>query len=831
MNNKDSYNISGDEVKYRPGIIESKWQEKWDATSLYRTEDNVNGKENRYHLTMLPYPSGDLHVGHWFAMTPSDTLARYFRMQGYNILFPMGFDAFGLPAENAALKGDTHPQTWTEQNIKKMRDQLRQMGAMFDWQREINSSLPDYYKWTQWWFLQLFKNGLAERKKAPVNWCLDCETVLANEQVINGTCERCESTVEQRELEQWFFRITDYAEELLDNDELDWPEPVKIMQRNWIGKSIGADVSFRLETNNPSDNSEIRVFTTRPDTLYGATFMVLAPEHPLVSRITTKQQKAEVNNYIEQTKLATEIERQATDREKTGVFTGAYCVNRLNEEPIPIWISDYVLSTYGTGAIMAVPAHDQRDFEFAQKFNLQIKPVVQQLDASELEIEEAYTGSGKLINSESFNGIDNIVAIEQITGYLAEKGWGEKKTQYRLRDWLISRQRYWGSPIPMIYCKACGIVPVPEENLPIELPFDVEFHPTGESPLNLSEEFVNTKCPECNKEARRETDTMDTFMCSSWYYIRYCDPNNKTNAIDRDIANKWLPVDQYTGGSEHAVMHLLYARFFYKAARDMGLVPGDEPFTRYYSQGQILGPDGKRMSKSRGNVVPPDDQVTKWGADTFRAYLMFLGPWEQGGPYDIDGIVGISRWLNRVWNLVTKKSDESHTENIETTKKLRYLTHSAISKVTTDLEKKQFNTAIATLMSLTNELYTTQTNTIVEPAIWDETINTLLLLIAPFCPHIAEELWQVQGNSYSIHQQSWPEYSEDFTKEEIIEIPMQINGKLREHITIPRNAVENEVLELAKKLERWNEIIGSNEIIRVIYVPERLLNIVIKSKP
>ena len=503
MNNNDSHNAPGDEVKYRPGIIESKWQKKWADTSLYRTEDEVEGKENRYHLTMLPYPSGDLHVGHWFAMTPSDALARYFRMQGYNILFPMGFDAFGLPAENAALKGDTHPQNWTEQNIKKMRDQLRQMGAMFDWQREVNSSLPEYYKWTQWWFLQLFKNGLAERKKAPVNWCLDCETVLANEQVINGTCERCESTVEQRELEQWFFRITDYAEELLDNGELDWPEPVKIMQRNWIGKSIGADVSFRMETNNPSDDSEIRVFTTRPDTLYGATFMVLAPEHPLVSKITTQEQKNEVANYIEQTKLATEIERQSTDREKTGVFTGAYCVNRLNEEPIPIWISDYVLSTYGTGAIMAVPAHDQRDFEFAQKFNLQIKPVVQQLDVPELEIEEAYTGSGKLINSESFNGIDNIVAIEQITEYLAEKGWGEKKTQYRLRDWLISRQRYWGSPIPMIYCKACGIVPVPEENLPIELPFDVEFRPTGESPINLSDDFVNTKCPECNEEARR----------------------------------------------------------------------------------------------------------------------------------------------------------------------------------------------------------------------------------------------------------------------------------------------------------------------------------------
>ena len=828
MNNNDSHNVPGDEVKYRPGLIESKWQKKWDATSLYRTEDEVEGKENRYHLTMLPYPSGDLHVGHWFAMTPSDALARYFRMQGYNILFPMGFDAFGLPAENAALKGDTHPQTWTEQNIKKMRDQLRQMGAMFDWQREVNSSLPEYYKWTQWWFLQLFKNGLAERKKAPVNWCLDCETVLANEQVINGTCERCESTVEQRELEQWFFRITDYTEELLDNGKLDWPEPVKIMQRNWIGKSIGADVSFRMETNNPSDDSEIRVFTTRPDTLYGATFMVLAPEHPLVSKITTQEQKNEVANYIEQTKLATEIERQSTDREKTGVFTGAYCVNRLNEEPIPIWISDYVLSTYGTGAIMAVPAHDQRDFEFAQKFNLQIKPVVQQLDVPELEIEEAYTGSGKLINSESFNGIDNIVAIEQITEYLAEKGWGEKKTQYRLRDWLISRQRYWGSPIPMIYCKACGIVPVPEENLPIELPFDVEFRPTGESPLNLSEEFVNTKCPECNKEARRETDTMDTFMCSSWYYIRYCDPNNKTNAIDRDIANKWLPVDQYTGGSEHAVMHLLYARFFYKAARDMGLVPGDEPFTRYYSQGQILGPDGKRMSKSRGNVVPPDDQVTKWGADTFRAYLMFLGPWEQGGPYDIDGIVGISRWLNRVWNLVNNKSNLSNTENVETTEKLRYLNHNAIAKVTTDIENKQFNTAIATLMSLTNDLYTLRTNTTIDSTIWKETTDNLLLLLAPFCPHIAEELWEIVGNNYSIHQHSWPEYIESFTKEENIKIPMQINGKLREHILIPRNATETEVLELAKKLERWSEIVGSNEIIRIIYVPERLLNIVIK---
>ena len=830
MNNNKSSTPFDNEIKYQPDIIESKWQKKWEATGLYRTEDEVDGKENRYHLTMLPYPSGDLHVGHWFAMTPSDALARYFRMQGYNVLFPMGFDAFGLPAENAALKGDAHPQTWTEQNIKKMRNQLKQMGAMFDWQREVNSSLPNYYKWTQWWFLQLFKNGLAERKKAPVNWCLDCETVLANEQVVNGTCERCESIVEQRELEQWFFRITDYADELLDNEDLDWPEPVKIMQRNWIGKSTGADVSFKLILESQIEESEIRVFTTRPDTLYGATFMVLAPEHPLVSKITTVEQKAEVANYIEQTKLATEIERQSTDREKTGVFTGAYCINRLNNQSIPIWISDYVLATYGTGAIMAVPAHDQRDFEFAKKFNLEIKPVVAELETPESELEKAYTGSGQLINSELFNGVDNILAIEKITEYLTKKGWGEKKTQYRLRDWLISRQRYWGSPIPMIYCTKCGIVPVPEEDLPIELPFDVEFRPTGESPLNLSTEFVNVKCPACNNDARRETDTMDTFMCSSWYYIRYCDPDNNNSPISKITANQWLPVDQYTGGSEHAVMHLLYARFFYKAARDMGLVPGNEPFTRYYSQGQILGPDGKRMSKSRGNVVPPDDQVSKWGSDTFRAYLMFLGPWEQGGPYDIDGIVGISRWLNRVWNLVTNQSDISDTANVETVKKLQHLNHSAIAKVTADIENKQFNTAIATLMSLTNDLYTIRTNAVVDSKTWKETLDTLLLLLAPFCPHIAEELWEMIGNGYSIHQHSWPEYIEDLTKEEHIKIPMQINGKLREHILIPRDATEAEVFELATKLERWDEIIGTHQINRVIYVPARLLNIVIKSK-
>ena len=814
--------------RYDPTSIEPKWRARWEADDLYRTPDHVEGKENRYHLTMLPYPSGDLHVGHWFAMTPSDALARYYRMRGYNVLFPMGFDAFGLPAENAAFKGDAHPRDWTDANVAHMREQLKAMGAMFDWSREVNSSQPDYYRWTQWWFLKLYERGLAERKKAPVNWCPTDHTVLANEQVVNGRCERCDSLVEQRELEQWFFKITDYAEELLDNEDLDWVEHVKLMQRNWIGRSEGSEASFALESAAPDGTEEVRVFTTRPDTLFGVTFMVLAPEHPLVQQITTDDQRAEIDAYVEQARRATEIERQSTEREKTGVFTGAYCVNRLNGERVPIWIADYALATYGTGAVMAVPAHDQRDFDFATKFGLPIREVIAGPDGPAGELSEAYTDPGVLVNSSDFDGTPNEEAKASITQRLADEGWGGVRVQYRLRDWLISRQRYWGAPIPMVYCDSCGIQPVPEDQLPVELPYDVEFRPTGESPLGLSEEFVTTTCPNCDEPARRETDTMDTFMCSSWYYMRYCDPHNAEAAISSEAAQAWLPIDQYTGGSEHAVMHLLYSRFFYKAARDMGLVPGDEPFTRYYSQGQILGPDGRRMSKSRGNVVPPDDQVEKWGADTFRAYLMFLGPWDQGGPYDVDGIVGVARWLNRLWNVVTGEPAFVDAPDGDAARALRRATHQTIARVTSDIEEKAFNTMVSALMELTNTLHRAREAGDVDRAAWDEAIDSLLLTLAPLCPHVAEELWEQRGRPYSIHQQSWPESDAALAVEELVEIPVQVNGKVRDHVEVAPDADEATVRAAAEALPRWAEHLGGKEPARVIYVPGRMLNVVVK---
>ena len=814
--------------RYDPATIEPKWRARWEADDLYRTPDHVEGKENRYQLTMLPYPSGDLHVGHWFAMTPSDALARYWRMRGYNVMFPMGFDAFGLPAENAAIKGGLHPQDWTDANVAHMRDQLKAMGAMFDWSREMNSSQPDYYRWTQWWFLKLYEQGLAERKEAPVNWCPTDNTVLANEQVINGRCERCDSLVEPRNLAQWFFKITNYAEELLANEDMDWVEHVKLMQRNWIGRSEGAEASFALETPAPDGAEEIRVFTTRPDTLFGVTFMVLAPEHPLVHQITTPEQHAEIDAYVEQARRATEIERQSTEREKTGVFTGAYCINRLNDERVPIWIADYALATYGTGAVMAVPAHDQRDFEFATKFGLPIREVIAPPDGPSGELSEAYTDPGVLVNSGDFDGRPNEDAKASITQHMADRGWGGVRIQYRLRDWLISRQRYWGAPIPMVYCESCGIQPVPEDQLPVVLPYDVEFRPTGESPLAMSQEFVSTTCPNCDEPARRETDTMDTFMCSSWYFMRYCDPGDDGAALSWDAAQTWLPVDEYTGGSEHAVMHLLYARFFYKAARDMGIVPGDEPFTSYFSQGQILGPDGRRMSKSRGNVVPPDDQVARWGADTFRAYLMFLGPWDQGGPYDVDGIVGVSRWLNRLWNVATTEPAVVDAPDSDDARALRRATHQTIARVTADIEDKAFNTMVAALMELTNTLHRAREAGPVDRAAWDEALDVLLLTLAPLCPHVSEELWERRGHDYSIHQQPWPQSDAALAVEELVEIPVQVNGKVRDHVEVPPDADEATVRAAAEALPRWSEHLGGKRPTRVIYVPGRLLNVVVK---
>ncbi len=817
--------------RYAPRSIEVAWQARWERDDLYRTPDHVEGRPNRYHLTMFPYPSGDLHVGHWFAMAPSDTLARYFRMRGHNVMFPMGFDAFGLPAENAALKGGLHPADWTRGNIERMRGQLKSMGATFDWSREVNTSAPEYYKWTQWWFTQLFKQGLAYRKNALANWCPSCNTTLANEQVVDGRCERCDTLVEQRAMEQWFFAITKYAEELLHNEDLDWPEHVKTMQRNWIGRSEGAEAAFALESPTAEGVDEIRVFTTRPDTLHGVTFMVLAPEHPLVTQITTSDHLDAVRAYQERASHATEIERLSTEREKTGAFTGAYCVNHLTGDRVQIWVADYVLASYGTGAVMAVPAHDQRDFDFAKKYGLPIKVVIappaidgKPWDGSDFA--EAWTAEGTLVASKQFDGMPNVGAKKAVANYMAEHGWGGSTINYRLRDWLISRQRYWGAPIPIVYCDDCGPVTVPEEQLPVELPYDVEFVPTGQSPLALSEEFVHTTCPQCGKPARRETDTMDTFMCSSWYYMRYPDPQDAEAAFSRASADTWLPVDQYTGGSEHATMHLLYARFFYKVARDLGLVPGDEPFTRYFSQGQILGPDGRRMSKSRGNVVAPDDQVEKWGADTFRAYLMFLGPWDQGGPYDVDSIVGVSRWLNRVWNVVT--DPPALVDDAARGKALRRSSHATLQKVTEDLEAKRFNTAIAAMMELTNDMQRLRDEGTADEAAWTEAVRLLTLMLAPPCPHIAEELWSRASGTYSVHQQSWPDYDPAAIVRDTVDLVVQVNGKVRDRIEVATDADEAAARATAEGTPRIAEQLAGKDLVRVIYVPGRLLNFVVR---
>jgi leucyl-tRNA synthetase len=809
---------------YQPLVLEKKWQDNWDKQGLYLTPDTDTNRPNRYHATMLPYPSGDLHIGHWWAMAPSDMLARFYRMKGYNVLFPMGFDAFGLPAENAAIQRGIHPQEWTTANIERMRGQLKRMGAMFDWSREINTSSPDYYRWTQWWFLQLFKNGLAYRTETLANWCPKCQTTLANEQVVReGVCERCESPVSQKSMPQWLFKITEYAEELLDFSDMDWPNSVLRMQENWIGKSEGAEIIFDIDSPNISES--LSVFTTRPDTLYGVTFMVLAPEHPLVNKLVTPEFSEQIKLYQEDSARVSEIERQSTVREKTGVFTGAYCLNPMNNEKVPIWIADYVLATYGTGAIMAVPAHDQRDFEFAKKYELPIRVVIAPENWSEnQELEEAYTGKGDLVNSQEFTSLDASDAITKVIQHVERNNFGNKKTQFRIRDWLISRQRYWGAPIPIIHCSDCGTVPVSEDELPIKLPTAVEFLPTGQSPLALAEEFVNVRCPECGASAKRETDTMDTFMCSSWYVYRYTDPANMNSPVGPIATENWPAVDQYTGGAEHAVMHLLYARFFHKFGRDIGVLRGNEPFLNYFAQGQVLGTDGQRMSKSRGNVVAPDEIVDQWGSDAFRAHLAFMGPWENGGPYS-EGIIGISRWLNRIWILVnsgySQKNIPGHDEQL-----LR-LVNQSIQRVTRDLGEKSFNTAIAALMELTNALSASLESGNVTDKNWAFATKTLLLLLAPIAPHISEELWQRSGAENSIHLESWPTLDKSALIVSEIEIPVQINGKLKAKIMVPSGATEDVVIELAKATDQIGKLLSVEPVKRIIYVKNRLLNIVL----
>ncbi len=924
--------------RYDPKQIEPKWQAQWEADQLYRATIDPS-KKKFYFLTMLPYPSGDLHIGHWYVMTPSDARARWLRMQGYNVTLPIGFDAFGLPAENAAIQRSIHPAKWTYANIANMRKQLRTMGASWDWAREAVSADPEYYRWTQWFFNQLFTHGLAYKKWAAVDWCPKDNTTLAREQVVGEgrVCERCGTPVIKKNLEQWFFRITNYADELLDFTNMDWPEKIRLAQTNWIGRSEGASVRFASEQGDP-----IEIFTTRPDTLWGATFMVLAPEHPLVAKLTTPEQRAEVEAYVTAATRQTDIQRESTDKEKSGAFIGAYATNPVNGARIPIWIADYVLITYGTGAIMAVPAHDERDFAFALKFGLPILPVVARVKApaksfalagtmnhgfaetltaagipfetrhgslyitippekveryvelarnfvrpdswnevvggpwlfifpegvrawDSLEAERVILARAKdlepdvrdkrsvmemlhavefyrdvlvhheygpLINSGEFSGTPGDAARQQVAGWLAERGLGKPTVTYRIRDWLISRQRYWGAPIPIVYCPEHGQVPVPDDQLPVELPLDVEWLPTSQSPLKLHPTWSKTTCPICGGPATRDTDTMDTFMCSSWYHLRYLSPQFNQGPFDQKEYDYWMPVDAYTGGAEHATMHLIYTRFFHKALRDMGIVQGKEPMLQQRNQGQILGPDGQRMSKSRGNVIDPDVQVSTYGADVVRAYLMFGYQWSEGGPWNTDNIQGVVRWVNRVWALVQEDeglqvdAGKTSSPSAESVAGLRRVMHQSIKKVSDDFEAYEFNTIVSTLMEFTNALYKYRAALAGTP-VWDEALDTLLKLTAPITPHIAEELWAGRGRPYSIHQQSWPVYEAAAAAEALVTIVVQVNGKVRDRVQVPAGASESESKAAALASEGARRNMDGKAPRQVVVVPGRLVNIVL----
>ena len=828
------------DISYNHSKIEKKWQDKWAADQLYRSVIDES-RPKHYALTMLPYPSGELHIGHWYAMTPSDARARFMRMNGFNVLFPMGFDAFGLPAENAAVKHGVHPKKWTYKNIERMREQMKSMGAMFDWQREAVSADPEYYHWSQWFFIQLFKHGMAYRKMSPVDWCPNCNTTLAREQVWGDDrhCERCGTPVIKKDLDQWFFTTTRYADELLDFSAIDWPERVRTLQTNWIGRSEGASVIFKTETG----NHDIEIFTTRPDTLWGATFMVFSPEHPLVEVITTADKKADVQAYQEQAARQSDIEREATDKEKTGVFTGGYAINPVNDERIPIWIADYVLMSYGTGAIMAVPAHDERDFAFARKFELPVIPVIQSesvgtdghpplQDGATMEV--AYIGPGVMINSGPFNGTKVTddkgrvnPGIAAVIDWLEKKDIGRQDINYRLRDWLISRQRYWGAPIPMIYCEEHGWNPVPEEQLPVLLPEDVEWKPTGESPLKLHPTWKEAPCPVCGESATRETDTMDTFMCSSWYHLRYLSPDYHQGPFDEAEYNYWMPVDTYTGGIEHATMHLIYTRFFHKALRDMGVVEGPEPMTQLRNQGMVLGEDSEKMSKSRGNVIAPVKLVKMYGADTVRAYLMFFARWDMGGPWNSRGIEGTVRWVRRVWTLFTDQ-DKSGSPSGDVRRTLRRKLHQTLKAVTRDFEQFEFNTIISSLMELMNEMYKAREAGAVGSSEWAEAQDIYLRMLAPVCPHIAEELWTAYlGKPYSIHQQPWPKFDAEAAAEDQITIPVQINGKLRDRITLPADASDEDIKAAALASEVIQKHLEGKQPRKVIVAQKRLVNVVI----
>jgi leucyl-tRNA synthetase len=960
--------------RYNPKEVESKWQKAWAEKGIYKT-DTARADKKFYVIPMFPYPSGDLHVGHWYNFAPTDTVARRRRMQGHNVLHCIGFDAFGLPAENAAIKRNIPPAEWTRANIVSMTGQIKAMGPSYDWEKQVLTCDPDYYKWTQWLFVKLYEKGLAYKKKGIVNWCPNDQTVLANEQVVgeDNVCERCGTPVIQKELEQWYFKILDYADRLLkDAKNIDWPERVKTMQENWIGRSQGAEIDFKIHGHDDS----VRVFTTRPDTIYGATYMVLAPEHQAVNKITTESHKQEVENYQAETAQKTELDRKEGEKEKTGVFTGAYAINPANDERIPIWIADYVLMNYGTGAIMAVPAHDERDFEFAKKFDLHIREVIEAktfddenppkqgkkntkrnvviclirnkkdkyltlkwnklpwqtfvmggvekdedtIDAARREIEEetgyvdldyigrmpfalnsifyaahkdvnrdirvdvlqfelksdkkgsknldshedfkpvwvsesdlakigpvgglnyitqwvqegdyVYTGEGRVIQSGPYSGLGSEEMREKIVADLAKDKKASEKINYKIHDWLISRQRYWGTPIPVVYCDDCGMQAIPEDQLPVVLPEDVEFTPTGQSPLTKRDDFVNTMCPKCKGPAKRETDTMDTFVDSSWYFLRYPDPNYNQGPFNPEVLTKWGPLDHYIGGIEHAILHLMYARFITKFLYDYHGLAFDEPFKKLSNQGIILGPDGNKMSKSKGNVVSPDEQVGSYGADSLRLYLMFMGPYEQGGPYSFGGIAGVRRFLDRFWTLTqeylaitsAQQLAEEDGENTE----IQPLIHQTIKKVSQDLDNMAFNTAISTLMEAVNSLYKIKAQAgFKAQSNWQYALKTLTQLLAPLAPHIAEELWQQLGQKDSVHTSKWPEWDESILMTDKASIVVQVNGKVRGSVEVKADNTEDQVVNSAKIEANVAKHLDGKTIKKAVYVPGKLVNFVV----
>lgn len=807
-------------VKYNPTQTEKKWQAKWAQSKLYHVDFKKDDRPKYYNLVMFPYPSGDkLHIGHWYNFAPADSWGRFMRMHGHNVFEPMGYDSFGLPAENYAIKKGVHPTKSIAQNIEFMRKQLRDMGPMYDYDKEVVTSSPEYYKWTQWVFLQLYKKGLAYRKKAPVNWCPSCQTVLANEQVEDGQCERCKHEVTKKDLTQWFFKIRDYAEKLLDYGGLDWPEKTKLMQQNWIGRSEGSEVRFELcDADGKKLGKSVTVFTTRVDTLFSAAFLVLAPEHELVLGISTAEHKENIEDYIEKSKKETDIERTAEGREKTGVFTGAYAINPINGDKFPVWIADFVLVHYGTGAVFA-DAHDERDFEFAKKYGIALKTTIKPDDGSDdskiRSLEECFTGEGILYDSDEFDGLTSADARAKITAKLTKMKAGKAVINYKLRDWLISRQRYWGAPIPIIYCDKCGEVPVLEANLPVELPANVDFTPKGDgkSPLATADDFVNVKCPTCGGKAMREVDTMDTFVDSSWYFLRYPSANVTDKVFDLTITKKWLPVDMYIGGPEHACMHLLYARFINMVLHDLGYIDFKEPFKRLVHQGMITK-DGAKMSKTKGNVVSPDAFVEKHGSDVFRMYLMFMGPFTLGGDWNDKGITGISRFVDKFYTMVTGK-DEFKDEAAG----MRAL-NKTIKKVTLDIENFQFNTAIAALMEFTNGAS--------KHGLDMEGRKIVTRLIAPLAPHLAEELWEVLGEKYSIVDTDWPKYDPQLLVEDTAVLAIQVNGKLRGQVRVDVAEEKDAVLAKAKAVDNVSKYLEGKEIVKEIYVPGKLVSLVVK---